>query len=491
MRDRLRRIPRVARAAALVAFLNALLWAIILPPFVIPDEVAHLSYAQYFAETGKLPTHEAGPGYSDEEQATIDLTQVFSTAGNSGDRPPWSTLQQKEFEDGTADKARDNGGHLTPASNNPPLYYGIEAVAYRLVPGTRTITRMYAMRVVSALMAAITVLFVFGFLRELLPGTPWAATAGAFAVALQPMFGFESGGINNDNLLYLCSAALFFALARAFRRGLDARGGMLIGAAIGAGMLSKYTMLAFVPVAALAVLWLVWRGWGDRRGDVIRGVGWAAALAIGPFLVYVLLNATVWGRPLLQNAAGVEAPSTSGGGKPVILRQELSYIWQLFLPRLPFMQDTFPNFQPIWDVWFTGFNGRFGLLDYAFPRSFYTWIFWVVYVPVLALAAAALVRWRKALWRHLPQLVVYLVAVFGLIVIVGRPSYTTFLSAAPFPFYQPRYILPLLPLFAAIVALAVRGAGRRAGPLVATAIVFLAATHTLLAQLMTLSRYYG
>jgi 4-amino-4-deoxy-L-arabinose transferase-like glycosyltransferase len=480
------RIPRAARICALIAVLNALLWAIIVPPFQVPDEIAHVGYTQYFAETGKLPSSDPGDMYSTELDRTISGLDLYFVVGNRADKPPWSVVQQQQL-DREENGRRDDGGKYTVAVSNPPLYYGIEAVAYHLIPGSTTLTRLYAMRVVSVLMAGLTVLLVFFFLRELLPGTPWAWTAGSLAVAFQPMFGFESGGVNNDNLLYLCSAALFYALARAFRRGLDTRSGVLIGASLGLGLITKFTMAAFAPAAAAAVLWLVWRATPEKRAAALRGMGWAAALTFGPFLVYALLNATVWGRGLLTNAAGT-APA-GPNARPVNLRQEISYMWQLFLPRLPFMDDTFPNAQPLWDTWFTGFNGRFGWLDYAFPASFYRWIFWLVYLPIIGLAVAALVRWRAALRRHLAELAVYALAVVGLVVVIGRPSYTSFLTDTVF--YQPRYVLPLLPLFAAIVGLAVRGSGRRWAPIVATVIVFLAATHTLLAQLMTLSRYYG
>ncbi len=62
------------------------------------------------------------------------------------------------------------------------------------------------MRLLSALMAACTVLAVFMFLRELLPRTPWAWTVGALMVAFQPTFDFIAAGVHGDNLLFLTSA---------------------------------------------------------------------------------------------------------------------------------------------------------------------------------------------------------------------------------------------------------------------------------------------
>jgi hypothetical protein len=155
------------------------------------------------------------------------------------------------------------------------------------------------------------------------------------------------------------------------------------------------------------------------------------------------------------------------------------------------MDDQFASGVPLWDTWFTGFNGRFGWLDYDFGPAFYRWAWWLVYLPLLVLAGAALYRWRAALRRRLPELAVYALAVLGIVIAIGRPSYTTSLADPQFPFYQPRYVLPLLPLFAAIVALAVRGAGRRAAPAVGTVIVMLALAHTLFAQLLTITRYYA
>ena len=58
-------------------------------------------------------------------------------------------------------------------------------------------------------------------------------------------------------------------------------------------------------------------------------------------------------------------------------------------------------------------------------------------------------------------------------------------------FQQARYLLPLLPLYAAAVALAARRLGRRLGPVVAGAFVAVAFGHVLLAQLLTISRFYG
>jgi hypothetical protein len=58
-------------------------------------------------------------------------------------------------------------------------------------------------------------------------------------------------------------------------------------------------------------------------------------------------------------------------------------------------------------------------------------------------------------------------------------------------FQQARYLLPLLGLYAALAALAVRFGGRRWGPVLCVGLVALAIGHDLYAQAITISRYYG
>ena len=51
----LRRVPSAAWVCALVAFLNAVCWSILSPPFQVPDEPAHFAYVQQLAEAHQLP----------------------------------------------------------------------------------------------------------------------------------------------------------------------------------------------------------------------------------------------------------------------------------------------------------------------------------------------------------------------------------------------------------------------------------------------------
>jgi 4-amino-4-deoxy-L-arabinose transferase-like glycosyltransferase len=486
-----RRIPRAGRTCAAIALVNAVAWSIVVPPFHVPDEISHFGYAQYLAETGKPPPQAPGVAqYSPQEQLALERLHFFTVVGRADQRPIWTTPDDRGLRTALAEDASPRGpGGASSATNQPPLYYAIAAVAYRLSPSTGILDRLALMRLVSALLAAATVLCVYLFVRELLPGTPWAWTVGALAVAFQPTFMFVAAGVQGDNLLFVASAAVLLVLARAFRRGLTVRRGVLLGVATTAGVLGKLTFLAFVPGIALALLLLALPP-GHDRGVRLRAAAAVTAIVAAPVALYALLNVTVWSRGG-ATAGGVTSGTVATGA--VGLRERLVTIWQEALPRLPFMHDAFPGYAPR-SLWLHGFVGHFGWLDYAFPEWVYelaTAVFLLVAMLALAgIAAAIRARgWAGLAWRR-PFALVLAVLAAGLVGVIGWQG-AAYRAQTGYVFEQARYLLPLLGLYGLLVALAARGAGRRWGPAVGAALVVLAMAHGLFAELLTISRYYG
>jgi hypothetical protein len=493
-------VPAAAWACALVALLNGLAWSLIVPPFEVPDENAHYAYVQQIAERGTVPRHVRPEGrLSPAEDSTLGAIDFYEVVGEAHNLVPFSQLQQDALEVVQwAPLATRGDGDALSATDNPPVYYAVQAIPYKLTGGS-VLDRLAVMRVVSALMGAATILLVFLFLRELLPARPWAWSAGALVAALQPLFGFMSGGVNNDDLLYLVSAGVLWSIARAFRRGLTPATGALLGAFLGVGLVSKLTLLGFVPAAALAVALLVRRGLAERRpegGDgaasggrlrrtpALAGAAWAAGLTVAPIAIYTLLNREVWHRTTIAGGLGVSSTGTAVHHSS--LAEELSHIWQLYLPHL-WMRAQF-TYLPLWKTWFTGLVGRLGWLDYEFPL----WVddvALVLAIAVVALAVVELVRRRRALVARAGEAVVYVLIPLGLAGVVGVQSYRAYINGEVFE--QPRYMLPLLGIYAAVIALAVRAGGPRWGRALAAALVVLAIGHDLYGQALTVARYYA
>jgi hypothetical protein len=479
-------VPRAAWLCALVACLNAAAWSLLMPPFQVPDEQAHFAYVEQLAKAHRLPSSSAQAYAFDEAQALEDL-QVGRVSLQPEYRTIASVAQQRKLEaDLASARASPPGpGGAGVAASQPPLYYALEAVPYELGAGGSVLDQQALMRLMSALMAGATTLFVFLFLREAMPSARSAWIAASLGVAFLPLLGFMSGAVNPDAMLYALSAALFYSLARGFRRGLTGRLAIAIGALTAAGFLTKLNFLGLVPgvVFGLALL--------ARRASVHVGVGIAArtlalalVVAASPACVYVFVNVFSHHRAL-GIVSGVIA-STAGRHS---LLSELGYIWQLYLPRLPGMHADFADISPMRDIWFNGLVGEYGFQDTFFPR----WVDNIALIPTVgisALCARELFACRSVLLGRASEICVYAAMAAGLLLLIGASSYMSFpVEAAAFP--EPRYLMPLVPLFGGVLALTARGAGRRLAPAAGSLIVVLFVAHDIFSQFQVIARYYG
>jgi predicted membrane protein DUF2142 len=485
------RIPRAGRVCFVLAFLNCAIWGVVVPPFQVPDEIAHFGYAQYLAETGKPPPQGPLAQYSPEEQSTLDDLYFFNVIGRPQMRGIFTEVEDRALHANLETHPSPLGqGGASSVTNQPSLYYALEAVPYWLSPSHDILTRLALMRLLSALMAACTVLAVFMFLRELLPGWRWAWTVGALAVAFQPTFDFIAAGVQGDNLLFLTSSLTILLLMRAYRRGLTMRRAIWIGGVVAAGVLAKLTFIALLPGIALALLLLAWRAMPEGRGAALRALTAAVCVAAAPVLLYALLNVTVWhrGSPTAGGVAGATNSALPGGGV-VTMNETLDYIWQLYLPRLWFMHHTYFASDPVWAIWLDGAVGHFGWLDYTFPAWVYSDARALVWL-LAALALVGLARVRAAIRPLLPIFACFAVMTVGLLGAIGYAGIRYRLSSGA-QFEQARYLFPLVAFYALFLVLAARGLGRRWAPAFGAVLVVLAMTHGLFAETLTISRYYG
>jgi 4-amino-4-deoxy-L-arabinose transferase-like glycosyltransferase len=488
--SRLRRalgtVPRAAWICALLAVLNAVCWSLITPPFLALDEPDHFAYVQQLAETGRLPS-SSNSEYAQEEQLALeDLRHVqvrFRPAGN----PIFSLAEQEKLESDLARPlSRVGPGGAGVATSEPPLYYALATIPYAIGSSGSILDQLELMRLLSALFAGVTALFVFLFLREALPKVSWAWTVGGLGVALGPLLGFASSTVNPDSLLFAISAAVFYCLARAFRRGLTQRSAIVLGVLTAAGLLTKLNFAGLAPGVALGLVLLTRReAKSSGASAYYRMLAPALAIAVSPGVLYGLVN-------ILSNhhtfgivsggATGLTATRHSISGA-------LSYIWQFYLPRLPWMHNDFAGIFTTRQIWFRNVIGLYGWGDTAFPN----WVYNLALIPIIAIAGLcirALSQSRAALRARVPELLTYALMSVGLLLLIGASGYLSFPSSAA-EFTDARYLLPLVVLWAAILALAARGAGRRWGAAVGVLLVVLIMGHDIFSQLQVIARYYG
>jgi predicted membrane protein DUF2142 len=480
----IRGIPTTAWVCALVAVLNCACWSILIPPLQGPDEQAHFAYVQQLVENGKLPNGSSEENFSPEELAAMnDLSfgEIILDPGNSS--VPSRYAHEKLLHDlSQPGLSRKGDGSVGVAASEPPLYYALQTIPYELGSGSTLLTRLELMRLLSALLCGLTVIFVFLFIREALPAVPWAWTVGALSAALSPLLGFVGGSLDPDALLFAVCAALFYCLARAFRRGFDARMASMLGGVVAIGFVTKVNFVALLGGVALGLILLTRREAKVSRREAYRALALAAGIALSPAILYMLINFSSHKEVLGIISGSIKTTERHD------IPNELAYIWQFYLPHLPGMPHDFPGIFPPWHVWFKGAVGRYNWLETSFPG----WVYKLALIPATAIAglcAHELYLRRRLLGRRTAELATYLVMLLGLMVLLAAASFDSFPTLA-LGDSEPRYFLPMLALGGALLALAARGAGKRWGPVAGAGIVMLFLGHDVLSQLLEVSRYY-
>jgi hypothetical protein len=251
-------------------------------------------------------------------------------------------------------------------------------------------------------------------------------------------------------------------------------------------LVSKLNFIGLAPGAILGLIVLARRQARTSGYSVYyQSLVPALLVAVSPVALYGLVN-VLSGHPAFGIASGSLTSFTSGHKS---IPGELSYIWQLYLPRLPDMHDHFPEVLTTRQLWFNGQIGLYGWAETTFPG----WVYDFALIPaglIVVLCARAALATHTALRTRLTELAVYAIMSAGLIVLVGSASYNASLHGGG-AYSEPRYLLPLLALWGAVLALAARGAGRRWGPVAGTLIVVLVIAHDLFSQLQVIARYYG
>jgi hypothetical protein len=486
---------RLALTLFAIAALNACCWALITPVFQGPDEVDHFAYTQSLVERGEKPINDpqaARLRWSSAENLALEDTS-FLTDHQVGDtRAPWLSAQDQEYQAQVRrlHPSRSDGGGYTTSAAHGPLYYLALAPAYLVTSRASVFSQLTLMRIASALLGALVVLFTFLLARELAPRRPWLAVLAALLVAYEPMYGFISGIVNNDVGVNATAAALEVLLIRLLRRGITVPWGALTGAVLILLPSVKGTGLSLYPVAGLVLLVALWRY--HRRSDLL---GWAAlaiaAVVVGELAAHVLNPA------LAATAAGGAGggPSAIGSNANAVhealhhLPDYLSYLWQVFLPRLPFMTAHFPSsVYPGFVIFIERGWGAFGWYDVFFPPWVYAAI---LVISVLVLVLAPLAARREWRWLSAHALEALAVILMPIAVIAGFAAAYYTPGARPVIAEFGRYAFPAIGPIALLVVGALHAFGRRrmleAG--VALVVAMIALSYT--SQLLTLTSFYA
>lgn len=467
----------------------AVAWALLIPPFQVADEPAHVAYVQYLADTGHLPAFStSSPSFSPRERAVLDAVGFSRIIGRAAEKAPDSSSQEAAIRAAERSNPHEPGnGNAETASNNPPLFYALEVPVFLATRHLGLLGQVTCMRLLSALLSAISALLAYLFVRELMPGHARAGYAGGLACAAQPVLGFVGSGVNPDSLLFACSSATLLLSAKIVRRGLTLRRAVSIALVVLAGLLTKPLFAALVPAAVVAIAVACYRAGRGSWKRSARDLSVGLAVFGLPFLAYLLAAYGPLDHPYFAIASDVAGSAVRPGGPASSVAREVSFVLQEFLPRLPFLTDFVPG-APWRDVWLNGLVGVFGWLDYQFSVRFLDAALWILGLCLLG-ALVSLWRARRGWKSHAALAGVCVVAIMGVCGAVGVTDYQAFQGGAA-RFQQARYLLPLLPLYAGFFALAFAALRRPWDSVLLVVIWGLVSYHEIAAMILTANRYY-
>jgi 4-amino-4-deoxy-L-arabinose transferase-like glycosyltransferase len=371
------------------------------PVWALVDEAAHFDYVQWIAEDGRLPVLDEDPVHP--EVLAID-EGVYP--GPPRVPPEERGLFGRSYE-----------------GFQPPLAHLVATPVYAAAGDHER--KLRALRALGVVLLGLAVWLTFRLARRVVPEAPLAAFSLALTFFLWPGVVVRAGTFSNAALEIALGAALSLALWRALTERSE-RWLVAAGALTGAALLTKLTMLAFVP--ALTVVAFAFLREGRRLAVAAAGALPAAILA-----PWVIFNFAEYGAP--TGSGEVQALM-----EPTLNPERVDYgPGDLPGKHVALLNGVLP------DEWWVEF------LSTAKRRLRDVLVGLVMAVPLLAAVRIPSVERRRAL------------AVLVLPLAAGIVLMSVSLLVENWDAFYPRYLYGALPGFAVFGGLAlIRAAGQRA-----------------------------
>jgi 4-amino-4-deoxy-L-arabinose transferase-like glycosyltransferase len=459
----------------IVGALLSIAWDVATPAFLGPDEAKHFAYIQYLAETGHLPSAQGAsvtPGPSLGSTEEREALTVLNLRLNLNERPAWNAVDLSRWhqvEHAMPRGSRANGTGPNPVANNPPLYYAVMAIPYRIFVWLPLLKRVFVLRLVNALFYLATIALVWLLAGEVFPRVRWKQALAAGVVAVQPTLSFVGTDINADNLLIALTTGFLLCALRLVKRGPSLGRVLAPSVLAAAAVLTHGRGLVTLPVlvVALVVAWI-------KHRPTARETLTLAAAPVGTlglaFLAYVL-----FGRPSGGTALYGGQISDLNTKTTFKVSQFLSTVEQFYLPKLPGLPTRLGPEYGYRQVFIEEFYGQIfgsgeGLTSGA-PSKALKLLQALSALGLVGLASAVVVRWRR-LRRAWPIVVVMAALALTLVAFLHYVSYRALLTTGgKNALIVGRYLLPMISLFALAIAFTVGALPRRLGPLAGAAIL--------------------
>jgi hypothetical protein len=258
----LRPATRLVFAAAAVLMCRMAASLLLVPPWQMADEQAHVAYVEVL-RSRMLGERPSNPGREDEIIESMVRSNWWHHYYDA--TPPSPPLPARFIET----EVRHTIGVVSEHLQFPPLYYSSVAAALAIVPQMSVTAHLYAMRLLSAALSLVTLWVAWMGARQALPED--VAVAIVALVAVHPQFVVASTSAGPDAFVNVLGAVLWWQVLRATSSGHVVVPLTIAWIAALAATFADRMGAPLVGCALVATVALLWRH---------RAVGWRTGVAL-------------------------------------------------------------------------------------------------------------------------------------------------------------------------------------------------------------------
>jgi hypothetical protein len=185
---------------------------------------------------------------------------------------------------------------LSYESAQTPAYYALMLPAWWVADSVGgTVAAVYVMRIINALLIALLAPMAVVVAWRVAPGRPEVAALSALFAALLPGLALNLTRVGNDALAAVLGGAAIVMAIKWIGGAWTTRRALILGTALGAGVLVKLTLLGFAPALAVALLWPGSGVSRRRKVAMLLLTGAAVGLCLG---IWFAINVHLYGVPV-------------------------------------------------------------------------------------------------------------------------------------------------------------------------------------------------
>jgi len=389
--------PKVSKLLLLllaVFFVKQLLFVAILPIFQGPDEPAHYSTVQYYAETKAEKNSfqksnisaSKGFDFSEELAKTKDLTEAEKISFHSSATQSFSNTSNGQAEE----EIKNSHWKKYIEKNKPsivsgvPGYYFIPSLIEKALSNFDIFTRFFCIRLFSVILGLLIILLSYLSARKIGFDEKISLLLSAI-IAFQPMFSQSAAIINYDVMLFFTFTLFIFGAVWSLKDGLNWKNGVIMFLATALGIATK------APAIVLALALFVLAIYFSKKYFKIRTAYFIGGTIIATLVVILILETVAPGNYL-----------------NMLVQKNYSHFNSFFQS----LSEYFSITSNRWDWSEISYWGNFGWLDTRISSWIVDVAHWIEIMGILGIAAYFI--FPKKIPAFLPEkkFVIFLIGIF-------------------------------------------------------------------------------